>query len=296
MENNQELWGRCLSMIRENISKDVRIITHDDAAWVYDTWFAPIALESFDAATGALSLRVPDRHVCDYIEHYRMGLWSWALRSVFGQQVRLSYHILQPSPDHPEGFLSAVLPGRAQFSVPDARQKVEDGLRRVVGDGCKWLDAYDKIADWLSDNKGRGLLVVGTPGMGKSEICCNVLPPILGGPEWQKKITVVRAGDMRQRIDELKRARCVIIDDLGKEPRKHYGDTDQTFFDLCEASVQGGPLLIITTNLSTTPVQPQFRDRYSLSIQERYGSEVLDRLKTITKMVRIEGKSLRPVG
>lgn len=293
MTDYNQQWNRCLQLIRENIGKDTKMIPVDDSEWVFNTWFAAVTFESYDPETGAIMLSVPDGHVCDYIEHYHMPLWSWALRSTFGQQVRLNYRIKHPSADHPEGFLSGVSPERPKFTVPDARKKLEDGLRCVVGDHFKWLPDYDKVATWLSDNKGRGLLCVGTPGLGKSVLCCDVLPTILGGQDWQKKIIVVQAKEMRQRIDELLHARCVVIDDLGKEPRKYYGNTDNTFFDLCEASAHGGLLLIITTNLSTTPVQSQFRNIYPDSIQERYGAEVLDRLKSITKMVRLEGQSLR---
>ena len=293
MNDYKQQWNRCLQLIRENIGKDTNMIPVDDAAWVFDTWFAPVTFESYEPATGTLMLNVPDSHVCDYIEHYRMPLWSWALRSTFGQQVRLSYRIQQQSSDYPDGFLSDVSPERPKFAVPDARKKLEDGLRRVIGDRFQWLPDYNKVATWLSDNKGRGLLCVGTSGLGKSVLCCEVLPTILGGQDWQKKIIMIQAKDIRSRLDELLHARCVVIDDLGKESRKYYGNTDNSFFDLCDASEHGGPLLIITTNLSTTPVQSQFRNIYPSSIQETYGTEVLDRLKSITRMVRLEGPSLR---
>ena len=285
-------WNRCLQLVRENIGNDVKAIPNDDAAWVFDTWFAPIAYEGYDAQKQTLTLRVPDRHVCDYIEHYRMPLWSWALCSVFGPNVRLAYHILQPAPDHPEGFLSGVSPERPRFAIPDARQKMEEQLRQhpKVGGRVQWPSYYDGVADWLTDNKGRGLLICGTTGTGKSTLCCDVLPPIIGGPDWQKQIVVTKAKDMRRRIDELLHARCVVIDELGKDPRHHYSDTDNTFFDLCEASVQGGPLLIIATNLSTTPCD---RSLYPQSILECYGPEVIDRLKACTTVAVFTGASMR---
>ena len=82
----------------------------------------------------------------------------------------------------------------------------------------------------------------------------------------------------------------MIIDDLGKEPRRQYGNVDNSFFELCNNAERTGHLLIITTKLSTTPSD---RALYPESIQERYGAEVLDRLKSITRMVRLEGESLR---
>jgi hypothetical protein len=108
-------------------------------------------------------------------------------------------------------------------------------------------------------------------------MCCDILPEIIGGKD-RDMIRVVTAEQMLKCGDELKHASVVVIDGLGREPRRHYGNPDNTFLDLCEASVQGGPLLIISTSLSTTAVNsPLFPD----SIEHRYGAEVLDRLKAI---------------
>jgi len=301
MEDYQQRWNQCLQLIREWLPKDINgAIKSDDAEWVYQTWFAPIAFESFDTKTGRLILRVPDGHVVDYIEHYRMGVWSWALKKIFGPDVQLGYRVVSAC-SQPEGYLKGALPHeRLHFTIPDARERMLQELRRAVGPGFQWLSyptqlgdlGYDKIAAWLQDNKGRGLLYIGTTGVGKSTMCCDILPAIIGGKD-SDKIPVVKAKDIRIRLDELKRARVVVIDDLGKEPRKHYGETDNSFYDLCEASIQGGPLLIIATNLSTTPVSPQHRQQFPLSIEERYGSEVLDRLAVVCTATIYSGDSLR---
>ena len=298
MKDHIERWNRCLQLIKEYLPKDVKAIPHDDPEWVYKTWFEPIACESFDAATGALVLCVPDHHVCDYIEHYRLSLWSWALRTAFGQNVQLGYRVQSQAAPQPEGYLAAAQPGeRLHFTIPDARERLEQELRRAVGPDFQWLSCptangdigYDKIATWLSDNKGRGLLYVGTPGVGKSVMCCDVLPSIIGGSD-KDRILVVTAEQMLERADELKRAECVVIDGLGREPRKNFGKTDNTFLDLCEASVKGGPLLIVSTCLSTDARNSAL---YPDSILNRYGMEVLDRLKTVATMTRYSGPSLR---
>jgi DNA replication protein DnaC len=90
--------------------------------------------------------------------------------------------------------------------------------------------------------------------------------------------------------------RIVIIDDLGKEPAKYYGDIDRSFFELCNNAERTGQLLIITTNLATARPASWPADRpwpWPDSIEHRYGQEVLDRLKVITSVVRIEGESMR---
>ena len=302
MEDYQQRWNQCLQLIREGLSKDVNgAIKSDDAEWVYQTWFTPVTFESFDPKTDKLILCVPDSHVIEYIEHYFMVVWSRALKRFFGPTVKLGYRVKSPASSQPEGYLKGALPHeRLHFTIPDARERLQQELRRAIGPDYQWLSnptqlgdlGYDKIATWLQDNKGRGLLYVGTTGVGKSMMCCDILPAIIGGRE-SEKIPVVKAEDIRPRLDELKQARCVVIDDLGKEKRKYYGEIDNSFFNLCEASIQGGPLLIIATSLSTTPVSPQHRQQFPLSIEERYGSEVLDRLAAVCTATLYSGKSLR---
>lgn len=291
MEDHIERWNRCLQLIKEHLPKDTGLIPADDAEWVYQNWFAPVTCDRFDPDTGALLLSVPDEHVCEYIEHYRMRLWSWALRTAFCQNVRLSYRI-RTAAQKPDGHLAgAAYHERLHFTIPDARKRLEEELRRAVGPGFQWLQRpYDKIVSWLSDNKGRGLLFVGPSGVGKSVMCCDILPAIIGGKD-KDKIPVVTAEQMLTRGDELKRAEVVVIDGLGREPRKKYGHQDNTFLDLCEASVNGGPLLIVNTSLSTNTVNSAL---FPDSIERLYGIEVLDRLKVIATTAVSYDRSLRP--
>jgi DNA replication protein DnaC len=98
--------------------------------------------------------------------------------------------------------------------------------------------------------------------------------------------------EMTTHIDELLKERAVIIDGLGTEPVHAMVNYNRRtpFFELCDAAERNGILLIITTNLSTTPVDDPL---YPLSIEERYGSDVLSRLITTTKLVIFEGPNLR---
>lgn len=173
-----------------------------------------------------------------------------------------------------------------RFSVPNARERMEKGLQHYLGDRAQWLPCYDEVANWLADNKGRGLLCIGTSGLGKTLVCEKILPVILG-----RKIKTVGADGLYDQIGELLKERAVIIDDLGKEPSKRYGQPDTSFFKLCDAAERNGILLIITTNLSTTHVtnNPLYRS----SIQERYGMDVISRLRATVKTVEFKGSDLR---
>lgn len=286
MNNEQQQWAQCLQMIKERIANER----------VYSTWFADIALKSYDEQESTITLCVPSKYVYEYLEQYCINLLSQVLSTCFKPGLQLRYSILrEPSfADVAEylchqGYASRKDP--YHIAIPNARKRMEDGLRYFLGDSAQWLPCYDKVVDWLTDNKGRGLLCFGTPGTGKTLVCTKILPVILGNGG--RPIMCIDACDIKSRLDELKRERIVIIDDLGKEPRRHFGNPDNSFFELCKNAERTGSLIIITTNLSTTPVGQQLRGQYPSSIQECYGVEVLDRLKVITRTARFEGESMR---
>ena len=60
-------------------------------------------------------------------------------------------------------------PDKVFIHVPDAKGVLKRGLDYFTGKG-EWLKEYDEIVDWLTDNKGRGLLVYGNCGRGKTLI------------------------------------------------------------------------------------------------------------------------------
>lgn len=285
MEDYSKLWKDCLAMIREKYGDKFR-------HW-FDVWFGDVRFESYDPDTHVLLIQVPSKYVYEYLEMNGAKDIRWATHEVFKDSITFKYRILR-EPTFAEvatylqqqGYDSRKDP--YHIRIDNARKRMEDGLHYFLKDQAQWLPGYDKIADWLADNKGRGLLCVGTTGRGKSLLCQQILPVILGNGG--RPIASIAATDLKSRLDELLHEKIVIIDDLGKEPRKYFGNVDNSFFELCNNAERTGNLLIITTNLSTTPSD---RALYPESIQERYGAEVLDRLKSITRMVRLEGESLR---
>jgi DNA replication protein DnaC len=273
MEKYQEKWQSCLRLIAEKVSQ------HS-----FDVWFKDVTMESYDPDRKTVILCVPHRYVYEYLEEVQAQLLKQSLDTAFGTDVRLNYRLRQqpvatPSVDFPD---TCQIP---RFSIPNARERLEKGLQHYLGGNARWLPAYDKVVEWLSDNKGRGLLCFGPTGLGKTLICEKILPVILG-----RSIPFVSSVELHDRLDALLKERCVIIDDLGKEPMKYYGQTDRSFFRLCDAAEKNGILLIITTNLSTTAVADK---RFSSSIEERYGAETISRLRAVTRAIFFDGEDLR---
>lgn len=270
-----------MELVREKLNND----------HVYEVWFSDLRMESIDTDSSTITIQVPSRYVYEYLEQYCVGLLSWALSQAFGKSMRLQYRLSDKRSETTvsqivdylatQGFQKGVIPS---ISIPNACQRMKDGLKYFLGD-YQWIQAYDEVASWLADNKGRGLLCVGPNGLGKTLICTKVIPVLLG-----HNIMSVTSTEMNRRIDELLNEKFIIIDDLGKEDvcPKVYGTQRHPFYELLDAAERDGKLLIITTNLSTTPMRG-----YTDSILNRYGSESISRLKTTTHVIEFQGTDLR---
>lgn len=300
MENDySKLWEDCLAMIREKYGDKFR-------HW-YDVWFGDVRFESYDPDTHVLLVQVPSKYVYEFQEMNGAKDIRWATKEVFKTDIILKYRILEPrrEPDFAQvaDYLRqqgcTVGTERPHFRIADAEKRMRDGLRYFLGHDGQWLPAYDKVATWLSDNKGRGLVCIGYSGTGKTLLCTKVLPVILGYKsivQCTAKEMTLRNGNV-ERIDELLKAKCIIIDGLGTESvdTNYYGRRRRPFEELCDAAESDGKLLIITTNcLSTKPMPDTWagKSQFPTSFEEYYGQNVINRLKSITTTVLFSGPNL----
>jgi DNA replication protein DnaC len=179
-------------------------------------------------------------------------------------------------------------PPAPRIRIPNAKDALLAGIQHFTGDRAKWLPAYDQIADWLTDNHNKGLLCVGECGLGKTLICCNVLP-VLIHHYCHKIVSVYDATALAARHTEAMHDKLLVLDDIGTEPPESiiYGERHIYFNELVDEAEKRGNLLIITSNLRTKakPDQP--------SIEDTYGLRTLDRLNAICTTVTFRGKSLR---
>ena len=140
------------------------------------------------------------------------------------------------------------------------------------------LPTYDLIIDWLCDNKGRGLMLMGKCGLGKSTILNYVIPAIFR-TKTNKVLRSIPAKEIGaiEKNDSL----FIIIDDLGTESIKNdYGTKIDGVSDAISYAEDASKTLLITTNL----------DGDALNL--RYDKRTVDRLRKC-KVVVIEGKSFR---
>jgi DNA replication protein DnaC len=140
------------------------------------------------------------------------------------------------------------------------------------------LPAYDEIIDWMVDTRGRGLMLMGECGLGKSTILNYVIPAIFR-TRTNKILRSVPAKELG--IVDRNKAPFIIIDDLGTESIKNdYGTKIDAVADAISYAEDSSKTLLITTNLT-----PQ-------ALKERYDERTLDRLRKC-KVVIIKGKSFR---
>ena len=172
-------------------------------------------------------------------------------------------------------------PERMHISVPDAREVLDAGLRHFLGNGYKWLNEYDQVADWLTDNRGLGLLCMGNCGRGKTTICLQVLPCIIHH-YFHKIVSIYLAREMNRQYAEVMQHYLFVIDDIGREePYQEYGNRFNVLPDLVDDCERRGKLLITTTNCTTT------------ELADKYGERTLSRLKATTRLVVFAGEDLR---
>ena len=140
------------------------------------------------------------------------------------------------------------------------------------------LDSYDEIIDWLSDTKGRGLMLMGDCGLGKSTILNFVIPAI-----FRTKTNKLLTSTPAKELGEIERssASFIIIDDLGTESIKNdYGTKIDAVSDAISYAEDSSKTLLITTKLDAE------------DLKKRYDERTLDRLRKC-KVGVIKGKSFR---
>ena len=115
-------------------------------------------------------------------------------------------------------------------------------------DKYEHLPSYDEIIDWMVDTRGRGLMLMGECGLGKSTILNFVIPAIFR-TKTNKVLRSIPAKELGA-VDKNV-APFIIIDDLGTESIKNdYGTKIDAVSDAISYAEDSSKTLLITTNLS----------------------------------------------
>lgn len=197
---------------------------------------------------------------------------------------------------------------KVRWQLPDADEVLARGLAYAIGPTAQWLPEYDAIADWLTDNQGRGLMCIGDCGRGKSVITRDILPAIFenyitirfdDGSVGHPVYNYFLAKEMKTRWAEIERSKIICIDDIGTEAiAKVYGETHNLFAELVDLANDRDKLLICSTNLTQIQLFGGKDDdpdspTYGMEYPQRYDQRTFSRLVGNTVRVYFEGDDLR---
>lgn len=151
----------------------------------------------------------------------------------------------------------------------------------------EWLPEYDEVAEYLQNPEGKGLLLYGDCGRGKSLIVTKALPLMLNY-HYRKIFQPIPATMVNARnLPEVLKKQVLIIDDIGTEPIKEYGEQRSPISQIIDEAERSGRLLYLTSNLDVAGQDP------TKSIEGRYGSRTYDRLVSLVRLIEFRGNSLR---
>lgn len=173
-------------------------------------------------------------------------------------------------------------PDKVIIKIPNAEQRLRGGLDYFTQGKAEWSERnYRPIVEWMEDNKGKGLLLAGGCGLGKSLIGMRILP-LLINDACRKIVSIYKAQDLNVKPDDVINKHILYIDDIGTEGVSNiYGNKRVPFCELCDAVEQQGKLLMCSTNLTVD------------ELTDKYGVRTVDRLRATTKYVSLIGDSLR---
>lgn len=154
------------------------------------------------------------------------------------------------------------LPGnRVRFRLKDAQVVLESALKyflSVEEKELQWLPEYDEVADWLADNKGKGLFLYGNCGRGKSLMVRYVLPAILL-KYFNKIVNVYDMRELNSGLDNALEKRIVSLDDVGVEDVVNvYGNKRMAFAEMIDTAEKDGKLVLISSNLQEDDLRTQY--------------------------------------
>jgi len=165
----------------------------------------------------------------------------------------------------------------------ECRVKFEEAFRTADETITKYhhLPEYDAVIDWMTNTNGKGLMLAGDCGRGKSIILTGVLP-LLFFSEFNKILTTHSAQTIATKSETISRAWAISIDELGVEAQvNNYGEKSEGFNVIIDAAETRIAPFFITTNMKDE------------DILTRYGERTLDRLFRLCRLVEFKGKSLR---
>lgn len=265
LNNHDQLWSRCLSVIKDNIS---------DAS--YNTWFAPIVALKFE--NKVFVLQVPSQFFVEYIEEKYIDLLRMTLYREVGLGTRLEYRVLidktsgkgtqipspeaQPKPKSSSNSSYISPYHKPQLPEIDPQLNQTHNFNNLIEGNSNKLarTAGMSIGNEPGKNIFNPLFVYGQSGVGKTHLA-NAIGVMTKQLHPEKRVLYVSANTFQIQYTDAVRSNSVndflnfyqtidvlIVDDIQEFAGKT--GTQNTFFHIFNHLHQSGKQLVLTSDRS----------------------------------------------
>jgi len=266
LNHPEQLWNRCLSVIKDNISEAS-----------YNTWFEPIVALKYE--NNVFVLQVPSQFFVEYIEEKYIDLLRMTLYRVVGNGTRLEYRVLidksngkgtqipsaneQPKPRANTATSNYISPyHKPQLPEIDPQLNPSYNFNNLIEGNSNKLarTAGISIANEPGKTIFNPLFVYGQSGVGKTHLA-NAIGVMSKQLHPDKRILYVSANTFQIQYTDAVRSNTVndflnfyqtidvlIVDDIQEFAGKT--GTQNTFFHIFNHLHQSGKQLILTSDRS----------------------------------------------
>ena len=165
--------------------------------------------------------------------------------------------------------------------VPNAVHVLRSAMEYFIGRDFVWLPEYEQVAEWLDNNRGRGLCLYGTNGTGKTVLIQKVIPSLIL-KYCGKIIGCFNYFDLNTDVEKIINRRLLSIDDAGLENEcVIFGNKHWVFPEIMDIAEKRNNIVIFSTNLD------------GQGLRDKYGVRTLERIIATTRRIEFSHKSLR---
>jgi chromosomal replication initiator protein len=260
------VWHSCLATIKANVESQT-----------FKTWFEPIV--SVSLLENTLTIKVPTKHVYDWIEGNCIEILKRAIIKELGEKGRLAYQIVtttpnnktpnrtntnlaEPLPEMPRtsgGYNPYVLPGIRQFQN-DTELKKEYSFENFVEGDCNRMtrSAGMAVANKPGGTSFNPLFIYGRCGVGKTHLSQAIgnettrlhkdkrVQYVTAEKFGNDIVYAIKTSSVNEMILHYQQADVLIIDDIQLLTKRD--KTQEIFFHIFNHLHQNNKQIIITSD------------------------------------------------